>query len=99
MIHWKKAPKYVPQIDTEDAFNKENGISKRVVVGFVSTSTKSKHYSFGRYYHQTKHWVFEGYTGGDYKAICWAGWTEPNVMKSAFDEDENNEATFIALDE
>lgn len=72
MILWNKVTDSLPPIDQKDSWNKEHGVSERVLVAFISTSTNSKLIAFATYYHKSGHWVYEGYRGDAYVAIAWS---------------------------
>jgi hypothetical protein len=55
---WLNAKAVKPLLDTEDQFNKEHGISKRVVA-WVDTYQPV----FGCYNHKSGQWMLEGLSG------------------------------------
>ena len=81
MIFWTKASQKLPRIDTEDQWNKEQEVSNRLLVAFVS-STGTKSITFGTYYHKTGNWSLEGYLG-KFEIIAWsyADFPSDNFMK------------------
>lgn len=71
MIKWTSPDKKKPPVDQDDAWNKENRVSPRLLVAFISQHTKTEHISFGNYFHKTDHWSVEGYTGGK-TVVAWS---------------------------
>jgi hypothetical protein len=75
MIEWNMALTK-PAVNTEDKFDAEQEISKRVVVRVVDRDGIFCSYSFARYYHKSEHWVIEGYLGS-FGVTHWSSTNEP----------------------
>jgi hypothetical protein len=75
MIEWNMVL-VKPQVNTKDKFDVEQRISQRVVVRVIDRDGRLCGYSFARYFHNSEHWVIEGYLG-DFKVTHWSSLNEP----------------------
>lgn len=55
-MKWVSVSDDLPPIDTDDAYNEENGISKEVMC-----FSKQFGLRFGRYYYNSGHWIVDGF--------------------------------------
>jgi hypothetical protein len=75
MIEWNMVLTK-PEINTEDKHDAEHGISKRVVVRVIDKDRNFCGFAFAHYYHQSEHWVIEGYLGS-FAVTHWTSLNEP----------------------
>jgi hypothetical protein len=75
MIEWNMVLTK-PAINTEDKHDNENGVSIRVVVRVIDDMGFCG-FAFARYFHQSEHWIIEGYHGNCYKVTHWTSLNQP----------------------
>jgi hypothetical protein len=68
-----------PAVNTDDKFDAEHKISKKVVVRVADVTGKVSGYSFARYHYEYDHWNIENFKGGDFKVTHWSGLNEPLI--------------------
>ena len=62
MIQWN--PESVkPPVNQNDKWDKEHGISQRVIVIVIDSWAGFCGHSFATYFHESGRWVIEGYNG------------------------------------
>jgi hypothetical protein len=67
-----------PAVNTADKWDAEQNVSQRVVVIVTDRDGNFCGYSFARYYHQSTHWVIEGYLG-TFGVSHWTSLNEPST--------------------
>lgn len=75
MIEWNMAS-VVPKVNDEDAHDLKNGVSIRVVARVVGKDGDFCGFAFAHFYHQSKHWVIEGYLG-TFTVSHWSSLNQP----------------------
>ena len=67
-----------PAVNMADKFDAEQKVSQKVVVIVTDKDGMFCGYSFARYYHQSNHWVIEGYLG-TFTVTHWSSLNEPST--------------------
>ncbi len=77
MIDWNTS-NVKPAINDADKNDAEDRVSARVIVRTIDRDGNFSGCAFGKYYHNTNHWVLEGYLG-TVRVSHWSSLNEPST--------------------